>query len=214
MEIGRENVGEGHLGEEYQKVVVYSNKWRFVQVISDMSKLFLPSILTHSQRSHHPFILLQSSAAQSCLPLLRKVINGGPGAKRVHTLVFCFLHPYSSLIDERNLVARGGTIEAFDHTGSIPGYADSWKDPCGIILEAVEAGEFPFVWNVGSVISICFVAPAGPLNVIFDSVDTLASDLESTSQAFKFLHAILVLVKARPSTFIQSHRPFHNYSSI
>ena len=111
--------------------------------------LLLPSILIHSQRPHHPFILLQSSAAQSCLPLLRKVINAEPGAKRVHTLLFCFLHPYSSLIDERN---GGETIEAFDHTGNIPGYTDSWKDPCELILEAVKTGQSPFIWNVGSVI--------------------------------------------------------------
>lgn len=44
-------------------------------------------------------------------------------------------------MDEGNLFAQGGTVEAFDHTAIIPGYTDHWNDPSDIILAAVKAGE-------------------------------------------------------------------------
>ena len=43
-------------------------------------------------------------------------------------------------------------------------------------------------------------AAPGPLNVIIDSVDTLASDIGSISQTYKFLHELISLIRARLST--------------
>jgi len=146
--------------------------------------LLLSSIYPNSQRSHQPFILLQSSIAQSCLPVLRKIINNEPhkiASKQIHTLLLCFLQPPSRLIDDSNLLSRSGKIDVLDYTDKIPGYDDSWTDPCEDILRAVRA------------------ASPGPLNVVIDSVDTLASDLGSTSQTYRFLHNIISLIRARPN---------------
>lgn len=105
--------------------------------------LLLPSILTQSQRPNQPFLLLQSSTAQTCLPILRKIINSDKGVrlKRTSTLVLCFLYPPFTLVDESSLKSNGGHIEVLDYTEKIPGYDDSWIDPRDEILAAVQAGE-------------------------------------------------------------------------
>lgn len=98
--------------------------------------LLLPSILANAQRPHQPFLLLQSSTAQSCVPVLRKIVNHKSGSKRVHTLLVCFLYPPSYLY-----TGEAGAIDVLDYTDSVPGYADAWVDPREAILDAVKAGE-------------------------------------------------------------------------
>ena len=114
-----------------------------LQVGSTMS--LLPPILANSQRPHQPLVLLQSSTSQSCLSILRKIINHEShkvtSTKRVHTLLFCFLYPSSSLAENANLTSQGGTIEVFDYTTKVPGYDDSWVNPCESILASVRVGE-------------------------------------------------------------------------
>lgn len=105
----------------------------------------LSSIFANSQRPHHPFLLLQSSTAQSCIPILRKLINLDPhniSSKRSRTLLFCFLFPPSSLLEDNAILAsQGGTVEVFDYTTNVPGYEDSWINPCDGIVASVNAGE-------------------------------------------------------------------------
>src|ERR1700736_992784 len=108
--------------------------------------LLLPSILANSQRSHRPFLLLQSSTAQSCLPVLRKIIHqwshrDQDGAEQIHTMLLCFLHPPSSLTDETSLLSRSGKFDVLDYTDKVPEYDDSWTDPREDILHAIKAGE-------------------------------------------------------------------------
>jgi elongator complex protein 5 len=106
--------------------------------------LLLSSILSNSQRSHQPFLLLQSSTAQSCLPVLRKIIHQEShknAAKQTHTLLLCFLHAPSSLIDETNLQSQGNKIDVLDYTDKVPGYDDSWADPLEETLNAMISGE-------------------------------------------------------------------------
>ncbi|KAG1755242.1 uncharacterized protein EDB91DRAFT_1097944 [Suillus paluster] len=135
-------------------------------------------------KPHQPLIILQSSSAQTCYPILRNLISNFRPATQ--TLLFCFLHPPSSLtsVDASN-------ITAFDFTDRIPGYDDAWCDPQDEILARVNS------------------VPPGSLNVIIDSVDTLASDLGSTPKTYKFIRTLLGLVTTRsePSILIVHLQP-------
>ncbi|KAG5648035.1 hypothetical protein DXG03_007070 [Asterophora parasitica] len=71
-------------------------------------------------------------------------------------------------------------LEVFDWTDCVPSYADSWVDPRGAILAAVEK------------------ASAGTLQVVIDSIDTLCSDVGSVSETCKFLGELYARIRARP----------------
>ena len=106
--------------------------------------LLLPSIAANSQRlgSHKPFLLLQSSVAQSCLQVLRGIINHESrktATEQTQILLLCFLHPLSSLLNE---TTHSDQIEVYDYTVKVPGYDNSWTDPQEEILLAVKAGEY------------------------------------------------------------------------
>ncbi|PBK77270.1 hypothetical protein ARMSODRAFT_272069 [Armillaria solidipes] len=133
-------------------------------------------ILDILQSSRHPLVILQSSVAQSTLPLLHKVIETSLGKKEQETLLFCFLHLPSSLINED----AAGLI-AYDRIASVPGYDDSWIDPRDFISDAVEN------------------CPSQQLHVVIDSVDTLLSDIGSVAESYKFLRGLLSKLLARPS---------------
>lgn len=106
--------------------------------------LLLPSILNRSQRPHQPLLLLQSSIAQSCLPVLRKIINNDDNkGRRVPTVLICFLHPPSSLVDHANVTSQEleGAVKVLDFTGRVPGFDDSWTDLREDIFASVKNGE-------------------------------------------------------------------------
>ncbi|KAI6007386.1 hypothetical protein EDD15DRAFT_2525536 [Pisolithus albus] len=120
-------------------------------------------------------VILQSSVSQTCLPILRQILK--PAQRPSRTLLFSFLYPPSSLVE--NLTSDTSLISIFDYTERIPGY-DTWTDSRQDTLEAIRS------------------APPGPLSVVIDSVDTLASDISSDSQTFKFIRALLTLISSRP----------------
>lgn len=124
-------------------------------------------------KPHQPLIILQSSSAQTCYPILRNLISNF--RPTTQTLLFCFLHSPSNLIN----VDEASNILAFDFTGRIPGYDDMWCGPQDEILAHINS------------------VPPGSLNVIIDSVDTLTSDLGSTPKAYKFIRTLLGLVTTR-----------------
>ncbi|KAG1757528.1 hypothetical protein EDB19DRAFT_1657786 [Suillus lakei] len=136
-------------------------------------------------KPHQPLIILQSSSAQTCYPILRNLISNFRPATQ--TLLFCFLHPPSSLTN----IDEAPNITTFDFTGRIPGYDDPWCSPQDEILARVNS------------------VPPGSLNVIIDSVDTLTSDLGSTPKAYKFIRTLLELVTTRsePSILVLHLQP-------
>ncbi|KAI6005339.1 hypothetical protein F5J12DRAFT_836228 [Pisolithus orientalis] len=121
-------------------------------------------------------VILQSSVSQTCLPILRQVLKP-TRLPPPQTLLFSFLYPPSSLIG--SLASDASLISVFDYTERIPGY-DTWTDSQQDILNAIKA------------------APPGSLRVVIDSVDTLASDISSDSQTFKFIKTIFNLISSRP----------------
>ncbi|KAF9241321.1 hypothetical protein BU15DRAFT_87243 [Melanogaster broomeanus] len=134
----------------------------------------LSSIITNpaSSRPHQPLVIVQSSASQTCLPVLRRLIQ--PAKLPTQTLLFCFLYPPAALL-------RGWpntsdeSQKAFDYTERIPGY-NAAHDSRDEILAAV-----------GS-------APFGSLNVILDSTS------RPTLRSYRFIRALLNLITSRPRT--------------
>jgi elongator complex protein 5 len=116
--------------------------------------LLLPSIVTNPQRTQQPFLLLQSSTAQTCLPVLRKIINREPlktASKQTHSLLICFLHLPSSLTNEKNLQTRNDKIQILDYTDRVPGYNDPWIDPREDIINTVKAGKYLSIFSMSMV---------------------------------------------------------------
>ncbi|KAG2044804.1 hypothetical protein BDR03DRAFT_929897 [Suillus americanus] len=124
-------------------------------------------------KPHQPLIILQSSSAQTCYPILRNLISNF--RPTTQTLLFCFLHSPSNLTN----VDEVPNIIAFDFTGRIPGYDDLWCSLQDEILARINS------------------VPPGSLNVIIDSMDTLTSDFGSTPKAYKFIRTLLGLVTTR-----------------
>lgn len=98
----------------------------------------LPSIVDpSSSRPHQPLILVQSSASQTCLPVLRRLIQ--PARRPAQTLLFCFLYPPTFLIEDRPGTSNG-SLKVFDYTERVPGYDES-HDSRDEILAAVCSGQ-------------------------------------------------------------------------
>ncbi|KAJ7103481.1 hypothetical protein B0H15DRAFT_215891 [Mycena belliarum] len=128
------------------------------------------SFILDPRRRHQPFLLLQSSTAQSGIGILRQVIGNTKG----HALLFCLLHP--SLLS-----LKAPNVETYDLLGNVPGYNSNYVDPRHRIRAAIEN------------------ASSGPLDFILDSVDVLLSDIGSVAETYKFLLELMNLIRARPS---------------
>ncbi|KAJ6575175.1 hypothetical protein B0H19DRAFT_1127513, partial [Mycena capillaripes] len=128
------------------------------------------SFIREPRRRQQPFLLLQSSIAQSSIGIIRQLLEDASS----HVLLFCLLHsPLLSL--------QGTRVQTYDLLDNIPGYNDNYEEPSHRIQSAVEN------------------APAGPLDFVIDSVDTLASDIGSVSETYRFLHELMSLIRARPN---------------
>ncbi|KAH9849810.1 hypothetical protein C2E23DRAFT_736577 [Lenzites betulinus] len=140
----------------------------------------LSSAIALPARNQH-LLLLQSSSAQTCLPILRAVVEHASERTRETTVLFCFLYPPSSFLEASNESREN--VRVFDRTGHVPGYGDEdekmLKD---VALEAVQS------------------APPGPITVVIDSVDTIFSDNGSPSETIRLLAELLALVRARGGT--------------
>lgn len=81
--------------------------------------LRLPSILKNTQRTHHPFVLIQSSACASAASLLHEV--AGPKSNRKGRLVIlCALHAPSTFLND---ISNNDIV--IDWSTNIPGYCSS-----------------------------------------------------------------------------------------
>jgi elongator complex protein 5 len=80
-----------------------------------------------------PLVILQSSLAQSCLPILRHVIND---PKPSFNLLFCLLYPPSTLADN----ISSDTVEIHDWLDHVPGYCDASSNTTSDLLDIVERG--------------------------------------------------------------------------
>ena len=98
-----------------------------------MSRL-IASIISGSSRPHFPFLVLESSLVQSCLPVLRAFVNGGD-ATTTHVLLFSLLYQPSTLAG----APREGLC-VVDRTAEVPGYSETSTDLAEFILNRVKQG--------------------------------------------------------------------------
>lgn len=158
----------------------------------------LPSIIADpsGSRPHQPLILVQSSASQTCLPVLRNLAQ--PTKRPIQTLLVCFLYTPTSLIAGWPNTSSG-SLKVLDYTAQVPGYDES-RDPRDEVLTAARSGQ-SILDSRGRKVRGAHrevqPAPPGSLHVIIDSIDTLAADLASISQTYTFIKSLLGLITAR-----------------
>lgn len=88
------------------------------------------SFIREPRPRQQPFLLLQSSIAQSGIGIIRQLLEDAS----VHALLFCFLH--SSLLS-----LQGPRVQAHDLLDNVAGYNDDYKDPRDHIRSAVKNGD-------------------------------------------------------------------------
>ena len=110
----KRKIGKNLVAKSYLDIVIYL-------VLSERHELeylaiftMLLSTLLAEPRSCCPFLLLQSTAAQSIFPLLRALCI----RPTVHTICFSLLYAPSTLANSNSA--------AVDWTAQIPGYSDSY----------------------------------------------------------------------------------------
>ncbi|EMD41821.1 hypothetical protein CERSUDRAFT_147159 [Gelatoporia subvermispora B] len=147
----------------------------------------LPSILSNSasRAQQQPFLLLQSSLAQSCLPLIRELLRSTRNGAPRSVLLFCLLHPPSALADVHDLQSEH--VQIFDWTNRVPVYTDDYQDPGKEVLSHVRT------------------ASAGPVTVIIDSLETLLSDVGSLAKTQQFLWELISAVRTRSGARLIIH---------
>ena len=82
----------------------------------------LSSILTQTPRKEQlqHLLILQSSAAQTCLPVLRAILKQTIQRPHDTIVLFCFLYHPSSFIDPLRVPSDRALV--VDKTASVPGY--------------------------------------------------------------------------------------------
>ena len=93
----------------------------------------IATIISGLSRPHFPFVLLESSLVQSCLPVLRAFVGNRDAT--THVLLVCLLYPPSALAGD----PREG-LHIVDLTAQVPGYSETSPDLAGSILDAVKQG--------------------------------------------------------------------------
>ncbi|PAV22392.1 hypothetical protein PNOK_0234900 [Pyrrhoderma noxium] len=142
---------------------------------------FLSTLLTERKSSSTtpPVYLLQSSAAQSALPLLRGLIDAPNQKNNILILISSLYTPKQLLLQTET----GDDARILDWTGQVRGYEDEgnkidWKKRLYEIRDNVKESR-------------------KPVTVVFDSVDTIEEDIESHSAAYKLLLSILSSITER-----------------
>ena len=93
----------------------------------------ISTIIDNTQ--NFPLVILQSSLAQSCLPILRHLINNAKPSSSFN-LLFCLLYPPSSLADD----ISSDTLEIHDWLDRVPGYCEASNMPSDDLLDIVRRG--------------------------------------------------------------------------
>ncbi|KAF9453767.1 hypothetical protein P691DRAFT_554579 [Macrolepiota fuliginosa MF-IS2] len=132
--------------------------------------MLLP-LLLNEPRQAQPFVFLQSTPAQSILPLLRALCN----RIGTHSIICNFLYAPPTLVEQGI-----PSVVVHDWTAEVPGYSNA-RDLKTELLSAVKN------------------APReNPLNIVIDSLETLSENQDSPVETYEFLHDVLQLIKNHP----------------
>ncbi len=160
--------------------------------------MVLLSPILKNESHRHPLLILQSSLAQSSLPILTSILAQEPSVKGPtrHNLLFCLLYQPSSLTEATT------STEVHDWTDRIPGYGQS--DYSDELLAIVENGALRN--QRGSIFAHercpALAVPSRATTVIIDSIDTLLEDRDSLAEAYKTLSRVCEAVKKHPGTHL------------
>ena len=149
----------------------------------------LQALLRGTNASTHSLVILQSSAAQSCLPLLRHLLC------QVQTpiLICNLLYPTKVLVKGK----LGEQIQVLDHTSDVPGFSDHVMSYRERLLSAISLG-MGFVVIAYFVLNhLIIVNETQPLCVVIDSLDTLLSNLSSKAAVYTYLGDALRVLRTR-----------------
>ena len=103
-----------------------------------MSRL-IATIISGLSRPHFPFIVLESSLVQSCLPVLRAFVNDRDAT--THVLLVCLLYPPSAFAADDTSAREGELLHVIDRTAQVPGYSEtSSPDLAESIVNSVKQG--------------------------------------------------------------------------
>ncbi|KAF5356284.1 hypothetical protein D9756_003805 [Leucocoprinus leucothites] len=144
--------------------------------------MLLPALLTEP-RSSHPFLLLQSTAAQTIFPLLHTLCNR-PG---VYTICCVSLYAPSTLVTSSSTIAK---IQ--DWTARVPGYSDIHDFKTELLAAIKDAPQ------------------EKPLAIVIDSLETLSENISSSTEAYELLYEVLQVLKGHPypsQLIVQSVQP-------
>ena len=98
-------------------------------------------------RAYRPLLLIQSSVAQSGIPLLRHVVaESSKDQLSTQCLLFCLLYVPSDLVERNSASDR---ITVYDWLEFVPGYGDTSYDVKKLILQAIQEGTVPLVLIFG-----------------------------------------------------------------
>ncbi|PPR06897.1 hypothetical protein CVT24_011587 [Panaeolus cyanescens] len=124
----------------------------------------------------YPFLIIQSSLAQSALPILNYVISQDVSNKTKprKVILFCLLYSPSTLWNG----PQNSGLQLYNWTDRVPGFyqGDLHEDMLEIIAKHFENSD-------------------EPTTVILDSVDTLLHDIGATHSTYKFLTKLNNLIK-------------------
>ncbi|TFK30489.1 hypothetical protein FA15DRAFT_662449 [Coprinopsis marcescibilis] len=133
-------------------------------------------------------VVLQSSTAQSTLPVLLYLISQLVAkSQSTETILFSLLHPPKDLLPSTG----SQDFEVHDWLDHVPDYGPSDGSPAGLgILFCVEQA---------------LSRTSFPIHVVVDSVDTLASDLGSNTAAYTHISAVHSRIVSRPGSTLILH---------
>ncbi|EAU93026.2 hypothetical protein CC1G_06746 [Coprinopsis cinerea okayama7 len=147
----------------------------------------LQSFISES-RNKPSTVIFQSSPAQTTLPVLRQLLTSEilkDEAQTKQFLLFSLLYsPHASLSPDH-------PVQVYDWLENVPGYGTS-SGPC--------PGEAMY-----TVVKQALSKSTGPVYVTIDSLDTLASDIGSTSEAYKALRELHSLLSSRAGSLLILH---------
>lgn len=162
-----------------------------------MPSSLLTSTTASGSRTRPSLLLLQSSVAQTCLPVLHNLIDQAARDAKSSALLFCFLYSPSTLYTSDEKSTR---LQIQDLTDNVPGYSEHYREPEEVLLDSVKSGMLSSKREqLHLYIERCVIptAPDGPLDMIIDSVETLHADLQSVSKTYRVLSDLFVALHAR-----------------
>lgn len=176
-------------------------------------KMLLPSIISPRHTSSPAVLILQSCLAQSGLSILREIVQESlkpeNAKKQIQTLLFCLLHPPSSLLPQQ-VDQKSEPLTVYDQTASVPGFEldEQWTDPGVFIVNKLKesaASKLTLARPLNVILTLTD-HPSKHLHVIIDSVDTIVSDTGSTAATFKCLREVKSLLATHSP---KSHLTLH-----